>query len=121
MQSESRWPFMPGRGTRVSHAEGAYLYLEDGSKILDAAGGAIVSNIGHGRRRVADAIHKATINCSYAVPPWITPEVSTNGTASGIVAFGLRSGAATWGALGGGGTLLIRLNPQAQGGGARDA
>ncbi len=65
---------MPGRGTRVSHAEGAYLYLEDGSKILDAAGGAIVANIGHGRRRVADAIHEATINCSYAVPPWITPE-----------------------------------------------
>jgi adenosylmethionine-8-amino-7-oxononanoate aminotransferase len=58
----------------LSHAEGAYLYMKDGQKILDAAGGAIVTSIGHGRREVADAIHKAVMNASYIVPPWLTPE-----------------------------------------------
>ncbi|MCB1691390.1 MAG: aspartate aminotransferase family protein [Pseudomonadales bacterium] len=48
--------------------------MEDGSKILDAAGGAIVTSIGHGRERVADAIRAASLNASYIVPPWITPE-----------------------------------------------
>lgn len=69
------WPFLPGKlTTRLSHAEGAYLYLENGAKVLDAAGGAIVTNIGHGRREVADAIHAATMNATYVVPPWLTPE-----------------------------------------------
>lgn len=69
------WPFLPGKlATSLSHAEGAYLYLDDGRKVLDAAGGAIVTNIGHGRREVADAIHAAVMNATYVVPPWLTPE-----------------------------------------------
>ncbi len=73
--SESIWPFLPGRSpTELSHAKGAYLYLKDGSKILDAAGGAIVTSIGHGRVEVADAIHTAVMNASYIVPSWLTPE-----------------------------------------------
>ena len=69
------WPFVPANSPiSLSHSKGAYLHLKDGSKILDAAGGAVVTNIGHGRREVADAIHAATLNSTYVVPPWLTPE-----------------------------------------------
>ena len=69
------WPFVASNApTALSHAQGAYLYLQNGKKILDAAGGAVVANIGHGRRQVADAIHAATLNATYVVPPWLTPE-----------------------------------------------
>ncbi len=75
MSTRVNWPFLTGKSvTSLSRAEGAYLYLDDGKKILDAAGGAIVANIGHGRRDVADVIHAAILNCTYAVPPWLTPE-----------------------------------------------
>lgn len=75
MSSESIWPFIPAKQLNsVSHASGAYLYMKDGAKILDAAGGAIVTNIGHGRQEVADAIHAAVMNSGYIVPPWLTPE-----------------------------------------------
>lgn len=69
------WPFLPAkRPLSLSHSKGAYLYMKDGSKILDAAGGAIVINVGHGRKDVADAIARGAINTTYAVPPWLTPE-----------------------------------------------
>jgi adenosylmethionine-8-amino-7-oxononanoate aminotransferase len=69
------WPFVASDApTALSHAKGAYLYLQNGKKILDAAGGAVVANIGHGRQQVADAIHAATLNATYVVPPWLTPE-----------------------------------------------
>jgi len=75
MSNSSIWPFLPTKNlTSLSHAKGAYLYMDNGDKILDAAGGAIVANIGHGRKEVADAMHAATMNCTYAVPPWLTPE-----------------------------------------------
>ena len=50
--SELRWPFIAGRDFHISKAEGACLYDADGRPIIDAAGGAIVVNIGHGRQRV---------------------------------------------------------------------
>ena len=69
------WPFVPSNApTSLAHAKGSYLYLQNGKKILDAAGGAVVANVGHGRREVADAIHAATLNATYVVPPWLTPE-----------------------------------------------
>lgn len=69
------WPFIPAEDPpSVDYAKGSYLYLKNGKKILDAAGGAIVTNIGHGREDVADVIREATLNCTYAVPPWLTPE-----------------------------------------------
>ncbi|GIS33269.1 MAG: hypothetical protein Ct9H90mP4_11830 [Gammaproteobacteria bacterium] len=43
---------------QVVRSEGAYLYTSEGRKILDAPGGAIVSNIGYGREEVAEAIKK---------------------------------------------------------------
>ena len=70
------WPFAFSalRPLRVVGAEGAYLYTDDGREILDAAGGAIVVNIGHGRAAVADAMREAALAASYVVPPWLTPE-----------------------------------------------
>ena len=70
------WPFsFPAmHPRRVVAGEGAYLRLADGREILDAAGGAIVANVGHGRVEVADAIREATLSCSYVVPPWLTPQ-----------------------------------------------
>lgn len=59
---------------RIVRAVGNELHTADGRRILDAAGGAIAVNIGHGRAEVAQAIGKAALDCSYAVPPWLTPE-----------------------------------------------
>ena len=45
---DSLWPFVPSpRVVDVTHAEGRTLFTRDGGTILDATGGAIVSNIGH--------------------------------------------------------------------------
>jgi len=48
-----RLQFIPSEGRpplAIARAEGAYLIQPDGRRILDAAGGAVVVNIGHGRR-----------------------------------------------------------------------
>ena len=71
------WPFatfasMPP--VRIERAKGAYLYDANGREILDAAGGAIAVNVGHGRLEVANAMRDAAVECSYAVPPWLTPQ-----------------------------------------------
>ncbi len=55
-----RYHFVPGtRGPHVVGGDGVWLKTADGRRILDAAGGAIVANIGHGRREVADAVRDA--------------------------------------------------------------
>ncbi len=41
---------------RIVRAEGVYLIAEDGRRYLDAAGGAIVVNIGHGVEPIAEAM-----------------------------------------------------------------
>ncbi len=58
----------------IDRAEGAYLVTPSGQRILDAAGGAIVANIGHGRREVGEAMAEAATRNSYVVPPFVTPE-----------------------------------------------
>lgn len=73
--SAPAWPFIPAaRVFEISHAKGAYLVTRDGRRILDAAGGAVIVNIGHGRREVAEAAAEAMVSMSYAVPPFVTPE-----------------------------------------------
>ena len=69
------WPFL-GRSKplAIARAKGAYLYQQDGKEILDAGGGAIVVNVGHGRQEVAAAMSKAAQNTSYVLPGWMTPE-----------------------------------------------
>ena len=68
------WPFLPSRALRIVRGEGAWLITDDGRRILDAAGGAIVSNVGHGRAEVMEAIAKAGASSSFVVPTWKTPE-----------------------------------------------
>jgi adenosylmethionine-8-amino-7-oxononanoate aminotransferase len=67
------WPFLRTRNPTIVRAEGVYLTTSDGQRVLDAAGGAIVANIGHGRERVAARVAEVTRDCTYVVPPWITP------------------------------------------------
>ena len=71
--SDTQWNFLKGKSVSIASAEGACLYTSEGQEIIDVAGGAIVSNVGHGRPRVADAVRRATLDCSYVVPPWLTP------------------------------------------------
>lgn len=70
------WPFAFAgmRRMSIAGARGAYLHTDDGREILDAAGGAVAVNVGHGRAEVADAMRAAALACSYVVPPWLTPE-----------------------------------------------
>ncbi|HEY1426874.1 MAG TPA: aminotransferase class III-fold pyridoxal phosphate-dependent enzyme, partial [Caulobacteraceae bacterium] len=68
------WPFLPSRAMRVVRGEGAWLIADDGRRILDAAGGAIVVNVGHGRAEVMEAIAKAPAASAFVVPNWRTPE-----------------------------------------------
>ncbi len=69
------WPFLGrNRPMEVARAEGAYLYTPDGQAVLDAAGGAIVANVGHGRADVAAAISETAARMSYVIPTWLTPE-----------------------------------------------
>ena len=46
-------------------AEGAWITAADGRRFLDAAGGAIVVNVGHGERRVIDAIEAQLARTQY--------------------------------------------------------
>jgi adenosylmethionine-8-amino-7-oxononanoate aminotransferase len=56
----------------IARAEGAWLYTEEGQAILDASGGAIVANVGHGRREVAEAYAREVERASYLIPPFAT-------------------------------------------------
>ncbi len=69
------WPFVPtGRVVEVVRAEGVWLELADGTRILDAAGGAIAASIGHGRKEVAAAAADAMSDMGYIVPTFLTPQ-----------------------------------------------
>jgi adenosylmethionine-8-amino-7-oxononanoate aminotransferase len=68
------WPFLPARSPNIVDGDGAWLIADDGQRILDAAGGAIVTNVGHGRAEVAEAIAKASAGPSFVVPTWRTPQ-----------------------------------------------
>lgn len=52
----------------VVSAAGLYLTLENGQKVLDATSGAAVSAIGHGNKRVKDAIVAQLDKVEYAHP-----------------------------------------------------
>jgi hypothetical protein len=71
-----RYPFV-SRGepppVAIARTEGPWLVTPDGRRIYDAAGGAIVANVGHGRTEVADAVREALATETYVVPPFVTP------------------------------------------------
>ncbi len=70
----SRYHFVPGAsGPTIVGGDGCWLITDDGRRILDAAGGAMVANIGHGRSVVADAVRDALDGGAYVVPIWSTP------------------------------------------------
>src|SRR6185312_8603836 len=73
----SRTDLRVSRMTRVLHrsgaippiavsGEGIYLHTADGRTIIDASGGAAVAAIGHGNRRVAEAIGRQAAAMAYA-------------------------------------------------------
>ena len=70
----SGYHFVPGAsGPTIVGGDGCWLITDDGRRILDAAGGAMVANIGHGRAVVADAVRDALDGGAYVVPIWSTP------------------------------------------------
>jgi adenosylmethionine-8-amino-7-oxononanoate aminotransferase len=56
----------------IDRAEGAWLYTRDGRKILDAAAGAIVVNIGQGREEIVQVVADEVRQVNYVVPLWST-------------------------------------------------
>jgi adenosylmethionine-8-amino-7-oxononanoate aminotransferase len=60
--------FFRARGglPRVARAEGAQLWDADGRRYLDGAGGAVVVGVGHGDRRVVEAIRAQALAVAYA-------------------------------------------------------
>ena len=74
MSDADRYQFLPGgTGPTIVGGDGCWLLAEDGRRILDAAGGAMVGNVGYGRREVADAVHAAMTGGGYVIPLWPTP------------------------------------------------
>ncbi|CAG0955552.1 taurine---2-oxoglutarate transaminase [Myxococcaceae bacterium] len=71
------YPFVSRGGPApltVVRSEGVWLVTEDGRRILDAAGGAIVASIGHGREEVAAVAARALAETTFVVPPFATPQ-----------------------------------------------
>ena len=58
----------PWRPPVASSAEGIYITLEDGTKIIDAVGGAAVSCIGNGhpvvKQAIKDQVDKVSCECT---------------------------------------------------------
>jgi adenosylmethionine-8-amino-7-oxononanoate aminotransferase len=67
-----QWPLVPRSVATYARAEGAYLFTAGGRRVLDAASGAIVANIGHGRRRVARVAAEALERLTYVHPDEVT-------------------------------------------------
>jgi adenosylmethionine-8-amino-7-oxononanoate aminotransferase len=68
-----RYPFASrGAPFQVARTEGCHLITPQGRRVLDAAGGAIVVNIGHGRREVAEVYAREAAEVGYVVPTFVT-------------------------------------------------
>ena len=50
----------------ISHGEGIYLWDTDGKQYIDASGGAIVVNVGHGVAEIAEAIGRQAAQVAHA-------------------------------------------------------
>ncbi|MCK6555053.1 aspartate aminotransferase family protein [Candidatus Binatia bacterium] len=69
------YPFVSGPGSVpvvIDRTEGVYLVTAGGQRVIDAAGGAVVVNIGHGRREVGEAYARASAETTFVVPPFAT-------------------------------------------------
>ncbi len=56
----------------IDRAEGVYLYTPDGQRILDFNSQLMSVNIGHGDRRVIEAIHAQALKLQYVQPGFVT-------------------------------------------------
>src|SRR3954454_19792860 len=56
----------------IDHAEGVYLYTPEGDRILDFNSQLMSVNIGHGDRRVIDAINEQATKLQYVQPAFAT-------------------------------------------------
>jgi adenosylmethionine-8-amino-7-oxononanoate aminotransferase len=50
----------------ATRGEGIYLYTADGNRVIDGSGGAAVACLGHGNRRVAEAIGRQAATMAYS-------------------------------------------------------
>ncbi len=71
---ESYWmPFTANRHFKASpriitRAEGMYYWTDRGDRILDGSSGLFCVGAGHGRRQIAEAVHKTLLELDYAPP-----------------------------------------------------
>ena len=73
LMDTSRFPLIPGtQPMLITKGDGVWLQAADGQRILDAGGGAIVTNIGHGRPEIAEVAAKALEQLDYVVPLFAT-------------------------------------------------
>ena len=56
----------------IDHAEGVWLYTPDGTRIIDFNSQLMSVNIGHGDRRVIDAITEQALKLQYVQPGFVT-------------------------------------------------
>ena len=56
-------------------AEGVWIEDANGNRYLDASGGAVVVNVGHGRAEIAEAVRDQILTCHYAHPTMFTTPV----------------------------------------------
>ncbi len=66
-------PFTNVRGFRqnprlIERAEGCFLYTPEGREVLDITAGLWCANLGHGRKEVADAVHKQLMKMDFCPP-----------------------------------------------------
>jgi adenosylmethionine-8-amino-7-oxononanoate aminotransferase len=69
------WTYSRGQSSHpiIVKASGAVLFTEDGQAIIDAASGAVVANIGHGRLELAEVARNAILTATYVHPEDLTP------------------------------------------------
>ncbi len=67
------FPFVPGQvPPTIVGGSGSHIHSADGRRILDGGGGAIVTNIGHGRSEPGQAAAEAMAGAAYVVPFFAT-------------------------------------------------
>jgi hypothetical protein len=56
----------------ASRSQGVWIETSDGKRYLDASGGAVVVNVGHGREEIAQAVYEQMQTISYVHPTMFT-------------------------------------------------
>jgi adenosylmethionine-8-amino-7-oxononanoate aminotransferase len=59
-------------------ARGVWIEDSEGNRYLDASGGAIVVNVGHGREEIAKAVYEQILACHYVHPTMFTTRPAEN-------------------------------------------